>query len=412
MPAVCFYFQVHQPYRLRPFTVFDIGQPGPPAYFDEARNAAIIERVAAKCYLPVNAILLELIRRHHGRFRVAFSVSGTTFDQLAEHVPAAIASFEELAATGCVEFLCETSHHSLAALFSWDEFRDQVLAQRERIRQFCGVEPTIFRNTELIYSDELAAHVAELGFAGILADGVPRILGGRTPGHLYSAAGHPELAVLCKHPSLSDDIAFRFSNRGWSEWPLTAPTYASWIRGLEGTEETVNLFMDYETFGEHQWKDSGILEFLDALPTALLRYPGNRFATPAELARTLPRRGEFSSADWISWADVDRDLTAWLGNSLQWDAGRSIYALRDAVLGSGDNALVRAWRRLLASDHLYYMCLKWAADGDVHKYFSPYESPYAAFINFMNVVSDLRLRCGLDEAAGRPVTAALEARGV
>jgi alpha-amylase len=395
------YFQVHQPYRLRRFSVFDISQPGPPRYFDDATNAAVMTRAAGKCYTPVNAILLDLIRQFEGRFRVAFSITGTALDQMAEHAPEALESFRALAATGAVEFLAETDQHSLSSLFSWEEFDAEVAAHRARITQLAGAAPTVFRNTELIYSNALARHVAALGFAGVLADGVPRVLGGRSPGYAYTAAGHPELVVLTKHPSMSDDIAFRFADRQWSEWPLTAPKYAAWIRALESSADTVNLFMDYETFGEHQWESTGILDFLRALPGEVLRYPENRFATPGELVRALRPRGEFHSPDWISWADVDRDLTAWLGDDLQWDAGRAIYALREAILGGGDPELIRVWRRLLTSDHLYYMCLKWSADGDVHRYFSPYDSPYDAYIYFMNVVTDLRQRCGLDPAAGR-----------
>lgn len=401
MPAVCLYFQVHQPYRLRPFSIFEIGRPGPPRYFDDAKNQAIFERVAAHCYVPANRLLLDLIRRHEGRFKIAFSVTGTALDQMASWAPQVRASFQALAATGAVEFLGETDNHSLAALYSWDEFADEVATHRARIAELTGLASAVFRNTELIYSDELARRVAELRFAGVLADGVPRVLAGRSPGHAFSAPGAQRLAVLTKYAPLSDDIAFRFSDRSWSEWPLTASKFAAWIRATEGEFETVNLFLDYETFGEHQWASTGIFDFLGALPEEILRYPENRFVTPSELVRQLPPRGVLHSPDWISWADVDRDLTAWLGNDLQTEAARAVYGLREPVLATGDPELIGTWRRLLTSDHFYYMCLKWFADGDVHKYFSPYGSPYDAYIYFMNVASDLRLRCGVDRRAGR-----------
>jgi alpha-amylase len=401
MPAVCFYFQVHQPFRLRPFTIFDVGAGERPAYFDDAKNAEIIKRVAEKCYRPTNRLLHELIDRHAGRFSVTFSLTGTVLDQLAAHAPDVLESFRALAATGHVELLCETDNHSLSAVLDWNEFALEVAAHKQRIAALFGAAPMIFRNTELIYNDELARRVEQLGFSGILIDGVPRVLAGRSPGHLYTAAGTDRLAVLPKNSQLSDDIAFRFSSRAWSEWPLTAPKFAAWVRALEGSVETVNLFLDYETFGEHQWESTGIFDFLAALPGEILRYPENRFVTPSTLVRELPPRGTLQTTDWISWADIDRDLTAWLGNSLQREAARQVYELRDAVQASGDADLLQAWQRLLTSDHFYYMCLKWFADGDVHKYFSPYGSPYDAYIYYINVLQDIRVRCGIERVAGR-----------
>ncbi len=401
MPAVCFYFQVHQPYRLRPFTIFDVGVGDRPSYFDDAKNAEIIRRVADKCYRPTNRLLLDLIDRHAGAFSVAFSLTGTVIDQLAAHAPDVLESFKALAATGCVELLCETDNHSLSAIMDWDEFALEVSAHRKRMADVFGAAPRVFRNTELIYNDELARRVEGLGFEGILIDGVPRVLDGRSPGHLYTAAGTTHLAVLPKNSPLSDDIAFRFSNQAWSEWPLTAPKFAAWVHALEGTQEAVNLFLDYETFGEHQWASTGIFDFVAALPAEILRYRENRFATPSALVRDLRPAGTLHTDAWISWADVDRDLTAWLGNSLQREAARQVYELRDVVRDSGDADLVHSWRRLLTSDHFYYMCLKWFADGDVHKYFSPYGSPYDAYIYYINVLQDIRVRCGVERIAGR-----------
>jgi alpha-amylase len=406
MAAVCFYFQVHQPYRLRHFSTFDVGVGKTASYFDEEKNAGILQRVAAKCYTPTNRLLLELIERHAGRFKVSFSITGTVLDQLAAYAPDVVQSFEALARTGCVEFLCETDNHSLSALSDWEEFDLEVAAHRARITALTGQTPTVFRNTELIYSDALAQHVAQLGFAGVLADGVPRVLAGRSPGQAFKAAGAEQLVVLTKYAQLSDDIAFRFSERSWRDWPLTAPKFAAWLRALDGSMETVNLFLDYETFGEHQWQATGIFDFLRDLPGEILRYPQLRFATPSELVHDLPAHEVLHCPEWISWADVDRDLTAWMGNSLQTEAAKAIYALREPVRALGDAALLQDWRRLLTSDHFYYMCLKWFADGDVHKYFSPYGSPYDAYIYYMHVIQDLRVRCGLERVAGRQPRAA------
>jgi len=401
MTAVCLYFQVHQPYRLRPMSIFDVGAGGPPSYFDEEKNAAIIGRVAAKCYVPANRLLLDLIDEFGGRFKIAYSITGTALDQLARVAPQVVRGFQALAATGHAEFLCETDNHSLSAIFDWEEFGAEVANHRARITELVGRAPTVFRNTELMYSDALAQHVESLGFAGVLADGVPRVLAGRSPGHLYRAEGTRDLRVLTKLPELSDDIAFRFSAHDWKEYPLTAPKFASWVRALDGSMDTVNLFMDYETFGEHQWAETGIFDFLREMPGEILKHPQLRFATPGELVRELPVRDTLSSAEWISWADVDRDLSAWLSNDLQRETARTIYALKEPVRATRDEALKRAWTRLLTSDHFYYMSLKWFADGDVHKYFSPYGSPYDAYIQYVHVLEDIKVRCGLELASGR-----------
>jgi len=406
MTAVCLYFQVHQPYRLRPMSIFDVGAGGPPQYFDDEKNAAILGRVAAKCYVPANRLMLELIDRLDGRFKIAYSITGTAIDQLTRVAPQVMRGFQSLAATGAVEFLCETDNHSLSAIFDWEEFGAEVANHRARITALFGRAPTVFRNTELMYSDALAQRVEALGFAGVLADGVPRVLAGRSPGRLYRAEGTRDLRVLTKLPQLSDDIAFRFSSRDWAEYPLTAPKFAAWVRALDGAMDTVNLFLDYETFGEHQWSETGIFDFLRELPDEILRYPELRFATPGELVRELPVRGTYSSPEWVSWADVDRDLSAWLGNDLQRESARAIYALKEPVRATRDEALQLAWTRLLTSDHFYYMCLKWFADGDVHKYFSPYGSPYDAYIQYVHVIEDIKVRCGLELASGRRTRAA------
>jgi alpha-amylase len=390
MPSVCCYFQVHQPYRLRRFRVFDIGRSRD--YFDDAANREILHKVAAKCYLPANRLLLELIERHQGRFKVAVSISGTALDQLEAWSPETLRSFQELAATGCVELLAETDRHSLSFVFDREEFDHQVDRHVERIETLFGQRPAVFRNTELIFSNALARHLQQRGFRAVLAEGVDRVLGWRSPCFLYASTSAPSLPVLLKHYRLSDDIAFRFSNRGWEEHPLTAPKFATWVNRLHGAGQLLNLFMDYETFGEHQWAETGIFEFLERVPGELLAHPDNDFVTPSEAVARYPRAGLVDVHDFTSWADLERDLSAWLGNDMQRTAAEALYGLRPAIYRSGDPELLEAWQRLTTSDHLYYLCTKWFSDGDVHKYFNPYESPYEAYIALMNVLNDLALR--------------------
>lgn len=396
MAAVCFYFQVHQPYRLRHYTFFDIGADA--FYEDEDANCDILLKVARKCYLPMNALLLSLIRRHEGRFKVSFSLSGTALDQFAAYAPELIQSYRELVATGCVELLSETYNHSLAFLYSPDEFREQVRLHDDRIEELFGVRPTVFRNTELIYNNALARAVEDMGYAAILAEGADHVLGWRSPNYVYRPAGCDRLKLLLKNYRLSDDIAFRFSDRNWPEFPLTAEKFAHWAGTAALSGDLINLFMDYETFGEHQWEASGIFQFMEALPDRLLRLPGFRFVTPSEAAAEHEPVAELDVHNFMSWADAERDLTAWLGNDMQHDAIETVYRLEERVKASGDDGLLRTWRRLQTSDHFYYMCTKWFADGDVHSYFNPYGSPYDAYINYMNVMADFALR--LDGAPG------------
>jgi alpha-amylase len=390
MPSVCFYFQVHQPHRLRPYGVFEIGHRRD--YFDAVLNDEVMRKVAAKCYLPMNRVIEEAIERSDGRFKVAFSITGTALEQMEAAAPEAIESFQRLARTGAVEFLAETYHHSLAFIASAAEFEEQVALHSRRIEALFGRLPTVFRNTELIYSNAVARRVEELGFSGIIAEGADRLLGWRSPHFLYAARGTQGLPVLLKSYRLSDDIAFRFGNRDWEGWPLTAEKFASWLQQTNGCGETINLFMDYETFGEHQWAETGIFDFMRALPAAVLEHAEMDFATPSELLARYPLRDEIDAPDYVSWADTERDLTAWLGNSMQRAAQSALYALREEVVASGDPRLLEDFRRLTTSDHFYYMCTKFFADGDVHKYFSPYESPYEAHIAFMNAVSDFSAR--------------------
>ncbi|MCH5277165.1 MAG: glycoside hydrolase family 57 protein [Desulfovibrionaceae bacterium] len=390
MPALCFYFQVHQPYRLRHYTFFDIGAN--PFYEDEDANCDILLKVARKCYLPMNDVLLELIRRYDGRFKVSFSLTGTVLDQFEEYAPEVLESFQALAKTGHVEFLDETDCHSLSFLFSRREFRAQVSRHRERMQKLFGVTPRVFRNTELIYNNDLAREVEDLGYDAVLAEGADHVLGWRSPNYLYQPAGCTRLKLLLKNYTLSDDIAFRFSNREWAEYPLTADKFAVWVHALNGQADLINLFMDYETFGEHQWEDSGIFNFMRALPDAIMRNPDFRFQTPSEAAASLAPRARLDVPQFMSWADAERDLTAWQGNDMQQDAISALYQCEGKVRDLGDPDLTRAWQRLQTSDHFYYMCTKWFSDGDVHKYFNPYGTPYDAYINFMNILADFRLR--------------------
>ncbi|MBR9677013.1 polysaccharide deacetylase family protein [Candidatus Woesearchaeota archaeon] len=389
MVSVCFYFQVHQPYRIRDYTIFDIGKKSD--YFDEEKNAGIMRKVADKCYLPTNKVLLDLIKKHP-EFRIAFSISGTALEQFEQYAPEVLESFKELVATGNVEMLTETYYHSLAFMYSKDEFDRQVRTHQKRIKELFGQKPTIFRNTELVYSNEVAAHVEKMGFDAVLCEGVDRIMGWRSPNFVYQPPNTKKIKLLTKNYKLSDDIAFRFSNRGWKEWPLTTEKFGHWISSVNGNGEVINLFMDYETFGEHQWEDTGIFEFLKKLPEEIYNHPDNNFLTPSQVIKKYDVKDTLDIPYIISWADLERDLSAWLGNKMQQAAIKELYLLEKQVLNSGDDKLIRDWRLLTTSDHFYYMCVKWFADGDVHKYFNAYDSPYDGFINYINVLHDIVLR--------------------
>jgi alpha-amylase len=393
VPSVCFYFQVHQPYRLRRYGVFDVGRRCD--YFDDALNERLLGRVVRRCYLPMNRLLLEQIERSSGRLRVAFSISGSALEQLERWAPEAFESFQRLLATGSVELLSETDAHSLACAAHPAEFEAQVELHRARLEALFRVRPRVFRNTELIYDDALAARLARLGFGGVLAEGAGSLLGWRSPHLVYAAAGTPRLKLLLRDHRLSDDVAFRFGNPEWCEHPLTPRKFAGWIHALEPRAQTVNLFMDYETFGEHKHADSGIFEFARELPAALLENPELEFHTPSQLIEAFPAAGAIEAPEPVSWADRERDLSAWLGNALQRSAHEGLYELRDPILASADADLIRDWRRLSASDHLYYMSTKGFEDGEVHRYFSPHESPYEAYVAFSNALCDLAQRVGL-----------------
>lgn len=390
MRSICFYFQVHQPFRLRTYRFFDIGENH--HYYDDFQNRTIARRVADKCYIPANNIMLDLINKYGSSFKISYSISGTALDQFEMYAPDVIDSFRKLVDTGCVEILSETYSHSLSALISKEEFVSQVEAHDEKINKLFGVKPVTFRNTELIYSDQIGEMVADMGFRTMLTEGARHVLGWKSPNYMYCNAINPKLKLLLKNFQLSDDIAFRFSQHSWQEWPLTSEKFAGWLNEIDPEQEVVNLFMDYETFGEHQWPETGIFEFMKALPERVLSSTNYTFNTPAELNKKLQTVSAIHAPNPISWADEERDLTAWLGNELQDEAFEKLYSIEHKVREIDDPEILRDWRYLQTSDHFYYMCTKWFSDGDVHKYFNPYGTPYEAFINFMNVFSDFQIR--------------------
>ncbi len=390
MRTICLYFQVHQPFRFRTYRFFDIGNDH--YYYDDYSNESILRKVADKSYLPANRLMLDLIKKHKGKFKLAFSISGIAIEQFKLYAPEVLDSFKELAATGSVEFLAESYAHSLASLKQEEEFKSQVESHRALIKEHFGQDPKVFRNTELVYSDRIGAAVYSMGFKAMLSEGAKHVLGWKSPNYLYCNAIEPRLKVLLKNYKLSDDIAFRFSNKGWPDYPLTAEKYAGWLKATPKEEETINLFMDYETFGEHQWKETGIFEFLAALPSVILKNTDFTFSTPSEVADKLQVVSAVHVPNPISWADEERDLSAWLGNAMQNEAFNKLYDLRDKVYESNDPELMQDFRYLQVSDHFYYMSTKFFSDGEVHSYFNPYSTPYEAFINYMNVLSDFKIR--------------------
>ena len=388
--SICLYFQVHQPNRLRLYRFFDIGKDS--HYYDDFANRTILRRVAQKCYLPMNALLLELIEANKGAFKVAFSISGSVLEQFDRYAPEVIESFRKLAQTGCVEFLSETYYHSLASLASPIEFKNQVMKHKAAIEHYFGVTPKAFRNTELIYSDAIGEMVYDMGFKTMLTEGARHVLGWKSPNFVYSGAQASGLKILLKNASLSDDIAFRFSDRTWADWPLTGEKYLSWLKSASQNDEIVNLFMDYETFGEHQKAASGIFDFMRFFPEVVLADGEFEFVTPSQATKKHRPVAELDVPDPISWADEERDVTAWLGNELQNDAFNKLNEQAEKLALLNDEALWSDFGHLQESDHFYYMCTKFFSDGAVHKYFNPYDTPYEAFINYMNVLSDFILR--------------------
>jgi len=394
MPSICLYFQVHQPLRVKRYRVFDVGINH--KYFDDnsetnLNNKKVLQKVAEKSYLPANKILLELLKKYP-EFKISYSFSGVFLEQLKSYMPKVLRSFRKLIETGRVEILSETYYHSLAFFYSKNEFVSQVELHKQVIKDTFGLSPKVFRNTELAYTNDLAFWADKAGYKAILAEGWDPVLGWRSPNFVYKPKGAKRIKLLMKNYKLSDDIAFRFSEKSWSQWPLTTDKFAAWVNAINGNGQVVNLFMDYETFGEHQWADNGIFEFLRDLPRAILSHPDNNFVTPSEAAKRYPAMDEIDVPGIITWADTERDLSAWMGNSIQSSAIRFIYDLEKDVNKTRNKKIIEDWRRLQTSDHFYYMCTKWFSDGDVHKYFNPYESPYDAFISYMNAATDLKFR--------------------
>ena len=387
MKTVSLYFQVHQPWRLKTYRFFNIGKDH--NYLDDLTNRAIMQKIARDCYLPMNALLLGLLKENKGAFRISFSLTGTVVEQFKQYAPEVLDSFRALVDTGYVELLGETYSHSLAAVSSKEDFVEQVKAHTAMLKREFGVKPKAFRNTELIYSDDIGAMVGELGFKTMLAEGAKHILGWKSPNFVYAGATDQSLRLLLRNYKLSDDIAFRFSDEGWDEYPLTADKFAQWVAESDG--EVVNLFMDYETFGEHQKASTGIFDFMRNLPKAILNRGDLQFATVSESAAKHQPVSVIHSPHLMSWADEERDITAWLGNDLQNEAFAKLYALKDKVKSLKSEDFNYVWNFMQTSDHFYYMATKWLSDGDVHSYFNPYGSSYEAFINYMNVLSDFQI---------------------
>ena len=391
--AIVLYLHVHQPYRIRHYTIFDTAENHnyfEADYDDRTNNERIAHKVAEKSYIPTNKKLLEMLDRHP-EFRLSMSITGTVLEQLETWSPATLRSFQELVATGRVEIVAETYHHSLAFFYSQAEFEMQVKMHRDKVQQLFGVTPQVFRNTELSYNNDLAYWADRAGYKGILAEGWDPVLDWRSPNYVYRPTYTNNIRLLMKNYKLSDDIAFRFGDRNWSEWPLTASKFADWL-GQAGDATNFNLFMDYETFGEHQWSESGIFDFLEQLPKEWLKHENHTFMTVSEAIDAFDPVDQIDVPQTTTWADTERDLSAWLGNPMQQQAIQSLYELQTPIIKTGDFALIEDWRKLQTSDHFYYMCTKWFSDGDIHAYFSPYETPYEAYTNFMNAWHDLRFR--------------------
>lgn len=408
MRSLCLYLHVHQPYRIKNYNAFDTGNDS--SYFDgiigsaEITNQQIFDKVAEKSYLPTNQLLTKLLKQYPG-FNLSLSITGTALEQMESWRPDVLQSFQSLVATGRVEILAETYHHSLSFFNSIDEFEKQVDAHAKKIKQLFGLRPKTFRNTELSYNNALAHWADQNGYKAILAEGWDPVLGQRSPNFVYRPAYTKKIRLLLKNYRLSDDIAFRFSNREWNEWPLTAEKLVKWINDMSQNEDIVNLFMDYETFGEHQWGDSGIFGFLEKLPHEWLKQKGNSFVTPLTAIKKYDSKDYIDIPDTITWADTERDLSAWVGNTMQQQAFTEIYRLQGEVMSTKNDALINDWRCLQTSDHFYYMSTKKFNDGGIHDYFSPYDSPYDAFIYYMNALRDLEMRIEQHALAKKPARA-------
>lgn len=393
--SIIIYLHVHQPWRVRDdYTLFDIGNErkyfGEEAGIKAQTNGEIFRKVAEKSYLPMNNLLRKILKKHP-EFKVSLSITGTFIDQAEKFAPKVLKSFKDLVKTGRVEIVAETYYHSLAFFFDRDEFETQVIAHQNKIKEIFGAETTSFRNTELAYNDDLAKWADDFGFKAILAEGWDKVLGWRSPNHIYKPKGTRNIKLLLKNYKLSDDLAFRFSDKNWKEYPLTPQKYNSWLSSASYHGNVINLFMDYETFGEHQWADSGIFSFFEGFVAEWLKNPNHTFKTVTEASK-MPAVAEISMSETVTWADTERDLTAWLGNSMQKESMKFLYDLKDKVYNAHDGKISEDWRRLQTSDHAYYMCTKYFSDGDVHAYFSPYKSPYDAFLYYTDALRDMEFR--------------------
>ncbi len=389
MKAICFYFQIHQPFRLKRYRFFDIGNDH--YYYDDFANDDIITRIAHKSYIPAAESLLRMIEASGRKFKCTISVSGVALEQIEVYVPELLDMLKKLVATGCVEILAETYAHSLSSLADPEEFANQVKVHDDKVNELFGVRPKVLRNTELIYCDDLAPQILAMGYKGVITEGAKHILGWKSPNYVYAAASAPKLKMLLKNDKLSDDITFRFSNTNWSEYPLTADKYIGWIADTPAEEQIFNLFMTMEAFGELQNRDSGIFQFLEALPRFAAER-GIEFITPSEAVSKIKAVAELGVPFPMSWADEARDTSAWLGNQLQKEAFDKLYSVAERVRLCDDRRLKQDWYYLQASDHFFYMSTKHQADGEIHSLYSPYDSPYQAFTNYMNVLADFIVR--------------------
>ena len=394
MRGICLYPHIHQPFRYRAYSIFDVANNenyfDDPNYHSKQNNERIFRKVAEKSYYPTFDLLESNLEKHEG-FKFSLSITGVWLEQAERWAPDLIKRLQKMVKTGRVELVAETYYHSMAFFYNRDEFKDQVALQVKKFKELFGVTPKVFRNTEFSYNDEVGKVVEELGFSACLAEGWDKILGWRSPNFVYKAAGTKNLKLLLKNYRLSDDIAFRFSNKEWKDWPLTVEKYERWVNDACLNGNVVNLFMDFETFGEHQWKETGIFDFMDRFIDSWLGKFDNKFLTVSEEAEEKPI-GEISMPWTVTWADTERDLSAWMGNKMQDEAMTALYSLREQILSSKNESLIDAFRKLTTSDHAYYMCTKYWNDGDVHAYFSAYDSPYDAFMYFLNVLRSIEYR--------------------
>lgn len=395
MKSIVLYLHMHQPRRLKHYNIFSVGYDHEywteKDWFAGTNNERIFKKVAEKSYIPMLTRLEKLINAYPG-FRFSISLTGSFIEQAEAWVPEIIEKLQALAKTGRMEIAAETYYHSLAFFYDQEEFAEQVRIHQDRVRELFGVETKVFRNTEFSYNNDLARWAEDYGFKGILAEGWDKVLGERSPNYVYRPEGCHSIKLLTKNYRRSDDIAFRFSDKTWDEWPLTIDKYISWLDADAEKGPLLNLFMDFETFGENIWKDTGIFEFFETLVSRWSNDNEANFLTLSEACDSMEPKDEVSMPWTVTWADSERDLTAWLGNSMQHEAMKNLYDLKPEIMATNDKDLIEDWRRLQTSDLVYYMCTKYFNDGDVHAYFSPYDSPFDAFLYYMNVMRDIRMR--------------------